>query len=499
MKLVLGFLMLWLLSSPAWSALGEDFSAAFKEVFIDLRNSRGGNGDVAAGYLTLMSLLKDYGIKNHVTLLVDSESEKRLRGLLSQRHPLPAQVQIETLASLDKNLRIDFYLSLASPSGSLKNNLQQDLKFSPDAILMVQTVLGNTENIHSLNPMALIEADGVQFNMQPAGLGKDEAGIYGDFVASFLRGQNEESSRRFLLSELETVADERTRAQLKSLLQKEALQGSRLGLVYGITSGKTRPQFTSYLRGLAQREQESFCLVTPSQFDLQYIEDPNLKERIVILDATSELPATSEAGKIYILKTPNLPHPVFVGLTHYSMKQGVTPVGAGDGFMSAAIILGEPFVLTRVPWNESNIRNLQAQVRKQAHFSDHFLEPLLNSIYEKIDLESALDLQRYKALFWPLSEQTPRLTENILKAALGIHFLLKSSPAQLQNEAFLSKLGLSLKEKITSSEPQNEIENYVDFMKQSVTNSSFLSNKVKEKILNYYKGAGKECSSLFLQ
>ena len=58
-------------------ALGKIFSQEFGNILFDLRNSRGGNGDVAAGYLTLMTFLDRYQIKNKLTLLVDQEGEKR--------------------------------------------------------------------------------------------------------------------------------------------------------------------------------------------------------------------------------------------------------------------------------------------------------------------------------------------------------------------------------------------------------------------------------------
>jgi hypothetical protein len=328
------FIILCFIASPAWSNLGEAFSREFKEVLIDLRNSRGGNGDVAAGYLTLMSLLTEYKVKNHITLLVDAEGQKRLSMLLSNNHPLPSNVEIHSLATVDKNLEIDFYTALASPSGTLKNKPHQDLKFGDDAILLIQTVLGNTENPHSLNPMGLIQVNDVKINMYPAGIGPNETGIYGDYIAAQLRGKNEDYSRQFLLTEIEAIANENSRLQLESILTQRALKGARTGLVYGITSGQTRPQFTSYLKGLATHENESFCLITPSKFDLQFIDDVKLRERIIILETESALPIHADPGKVYVLKTPNLPHPVFVGLTHYSMKQGVTPVGAGDGFMS---------------------------------------------------------------------------------------------------------------------------------------------------------------------
>lgn len=82
---------------------------------------------------------------------------------------------------------------------------------------------------------------------------------------------------------------------------------------------------------------KSFCLLTPLRFDDSDIVDPELRQRVVLVANEASLPDHVEPGKIYIVKTKTLPHRVFVGLIAYSMRKGLVPVGAGDGFLSAAI------------------------------------------------------------------------------------------------------------------------------------------------------------------
>jgi hypothetical protein len=130
---------------------------------------------------------------------------------------------------------------------------------------------------------------------------------------------------------------------------------------------------------------------------------------------------------VYILKTPTLPHPVFVGLTALSMKQGVTPVGAGDGFLSAAITLGEPFVMTKVGWNAKNIANLELRLNKIV--ADKVVKgrsfkgldfSLFSMVYSKGKLSEAQKLQFFRDVYFELKERIPSLTERIMSAAVGV-------------------------------------------------------------------------------
>lgn len=501
--LLLGFASTATGANEGATETGIAISREFKEILIDLRNSRGGNGDVGAGYLTIMDFLWRYRLQNHITLLVDDEGRKRLNYLLSDRYPLPPEVEVKTIENLDQKLRVDFYLALASPSGTLKNKPYEHINFAEDAILMVQTVLGNTENKNSINPMGLIEFKGHKLNMPPAGIGPGENGIYYDFIANFLRGRDEEFTRRFLLSELETINNSNTRQQIEMILNKSSLKGARTGLVYGVTSVDTRGMMTPYLQGLTNHPDESFCFITPSRFDLRFVEDPKLRARIEIFNQDSLLPAQAVPGKIYILLTPNLPHPVFVGLTKFAMTQGVTPIGAGDGFMSAGIQLGEPFVLTRVPWNASNIRNLKQHLLKiadsiplsansqpQAEFQD-----LMKSLYDDIDFTNALDLQNYRSIYQQLSSRIPPLSDSLLKYALAIRTLSKEGVAKVIAPKSLHSLGLSLSSSpAVPTAPVNEVQKTVNIFLESVETNPTLPQIIKDYLLNsHHEGHPNQC------
>ncbi len=182
----------------------------------------------------------------------------------------------------------------------------------------------------------------------------------------------------------------------------------------------------SYLKGLAAKSTDSFCFVTPSRFDESDIKDPELKGRVKIIASGQELPETGEPGKIYVVRAKTLPHKVFVGLMAYSMKAGLTPVGAGDGFMSAAINLGGPFALTRVSWNAKNIANLKArliQVAAQFYPDPTQLDSvkrIVEEVFGKINMRRAQDLKVLAPLFAVISRDVPDLSERLMNAAVKV-------------------------------------------------------------------------------
>jgi hypothetical protein len=515
--------------APTQLELGKRLSNNYDHVLFDLRNSRGGNGDVAAGYLTAMSLIHHYRISNPVTLLVDKEGAKRLGILMGVQQKLPAQVAIHTIDSIPKDLIVDFYLALASPSGTLKNHPHEDLTFSPDAVLLVQTVLGNTENQASINPYGLLQTGQWKFNMEPAGIGPNELGIYDDHVAHQLRGHSMEETRNFVLQQIATMPQDDARSQLDRILSGERLSGAKIGLVYGITALHTRQQFTSELRGLVADKTNSYCLITPSNYDLRYVDDPGIKDRVVVLDQSAQLPERAAPNMIYILKTPNLPHPLFVGLTYYSMKQGVTPIGAGDGFLSAGITLGEPFALTRVTWNARNILNLKNQLLNNVATTIQATEGLpsgnldsetvdttgttattaaavLESVYEELDLSKAQELQGLRPIFHSLQDHIPSLTEKLVRTALGIRRLQQQRRDFLDASTELREMGLTLKEapkapeKLTStrfvrSDSHTEEEDELQEMLIDLQESQQFPEAIKQKILSYYQTPLQQCQS----
>lgn len=421
----------------------NEFNSKFKEIVVDVRGSRGGNGDVAGGYLTVMDFIQNYQVKSSITILVDETSRKILERLAQGNTAFWSAVSVETIDSLPPIKIFDLYLALASPSGTFRygNQLRErgknedvpqieeakkKINIKTEGVLIVQTVLGNTENPSSLNPHAVVRSNGVNYEMSPAGIAPNETGIYSDYIAVQLRAKTAAEVRQFVLTEAESIEDEFSRESVRQILRKNKLRGSSFGLAYGISAGATQTQFMSYLKGLAARSTDSFCLVTPSRFDESDIKDPELKGRVKIIASGQELPETAEPGKIYIVRAKTLPHKVFVGLMAYSMKAGLTPVGAGDGFMSAAINLGGPFALTRVSWNAKNIANLKARLIQVA--AQFYPDPtqlisvktIVENVFGKIDMRRAQDLKLLTPLFEAISRDIPDLSERIMNAAIKV-------------------------------------------------------------------------------
>ena len=338
---VLSFIFLVAIS--AFSRTREEtvtaFKEKFKEVIVDVRGSRGGNGDVAAGYLTIMDFIQNYQITDGITVLVDSESRKILDRLAKGNSRFWSIAKVETIDSLPTDRVFDLYLALASPSGSFRYGKQlrermgdetqtekiddkgKKISIRTEGVLMVQTVLGNTENRSSVNPFAVARSNGVNFDMSPAGIASNESGIYNDYVAVQLRSMSAENIQDFVYDEAKLMEDIDSRARIINIVGESHLKGAKVGLAYGISAGATKQQFMSYLKGLEAGK--SFCLITPSKFDQSDIVDPELRQRVVVVNSEDKLPWNAEPGKIYIVKTKTLPHKVFVGLMAYSMKKGL--------------------------------------------------------------------------------------------------------------------------------------------------------------------------------
>lgn len=487
---------------------GRLVSQKYSTILIDLRNSRGGNGDVAAGYLTLLDLLNRYEISSKIYLLVDNESHVRLNSFIGVNRTLPKQVQVIREASeISSNERIELYLSMANPSGRLQHKSIEAIPISKRTPLLVQTTLGNTENTKSLNPYALLQIDNLKLEMNSAGIASNEAGIYGDPIAMNLRGKSIKQARDFIISEIDSISNESTQTQILDLINGNKLKNSNVGLVYGVTAQNVKEQFETYLEGLVNQSNKSFCLITPSKFVLSSISNSDLRSKVSVYTSESDLPRYAENNHIYILKTPNLPHSVFVGLTYYSMKQGVVPVGAGDGFFSAAIALGEPFVLTRVPWNADNINNLKKRLMEVGQLNSN-LDLLLNQIFGEINLEGASRLLQWKSLFSQLYGRVSLLTDSIVTTLMGIEDIIDQKGVHLIQNRDLKRLKLRVQDEKSLAQRQRkmmEVSEKSQLLKNLFEDSS-LDLKTMEILKNYYQtqnGAGNKvnklkCSKLFI-
>ena len=418
----------------------------FKNIVIDVRGSRGGRGDVAAGYLVAKDILaRARGVSGpafQITVIMDETSQNILGGL--QGKPVsPGQSDFEgrlsyhTLQSLPASFpAADLYLALARPSGKVyfEESLGYEesggdgsgkIPVNQKTVILVQTVLGNTENQKAVNPFALLQVAGRKLSLLPAGLGANESGVYSDQVAWELRGKSRAEIRRFIMDSLPLVTNPRDRDVIRGILDETFLAGSEPGLAYGITASAVKGQFEGYLRGLAASARasgKSYVLITPSGFSKKNINDEALRAQVEVIapDQAPDAPR-AEPGKIYIVRTEGLPHPVFVGLMAYARPP---PVVAGDGAMSAAIILGRPFVMTVVAWNAKNVANFRSKLLKGEIRTEVY--KLLDRIYAtpEPDLRQAQKLEAYAPLYENLVHFLPGLTSSILAAAQAAVSLL---------------------------------------------------------------------------
>ncbi len=422
---------------PILPAQAAAVSAAAKPVpapliVFDVRGSRGGHGDVAAAYLTAYDLLertkgRDDAVTPRITFVAGA-TERRILSRLAG-HPVKDGDDIfdgfakvfdpETLPAAHPPA--DVLMNLASQEGEFARH--GDLRWSDGisaknarlpvnerTVILTQTVFGNTESASNGPATALI--GGSRLEMSHAGLARGDAGIYADPVARSLRGRPREEVRRFVLGEAEKT-DIGGTAAVAAILSGEVLAGAEVGLAYGISMKEVKPQFERYLAGLAmkaQGEQGSFVVVTPSAFKLEDIKSARLRERVVVYDGDRPMPEVAQAGKIYILKTGTLPHPLFVGLMAYSRPP---PVVAGDGAMSAAVGLGRPFVLTKVGWNDENIRTYAERLSLRAPEGKR---ELIKAVYLSSKLERAGELEEISGVFAETARAIPTLTDTMFAA-----------------------------------------------------------------------------------
>ncbi len=427
----------------------NELAALFPRIVVDVRGARGGKGDVAAGYLMGADLVQRLGYDGHLTLLVDSDG----LGILSKLRGAPVAVGEQLfdghVAVTDvENIRREpepysLYLGLASPSGTLRYEKDMDFRagsrlaegsiihegipLSDESVVLVQTVLGNTENPNSRNPFALMRVGDESLSLDPAGLGGNESGIYWDPVAASLREAQASTVQQFVEAAAETLVPGKSRDNILGILQSRILRNSRVGLVYGITHRDVRSQFMGYLEGAVNEARilsRGIVLLTPSGFSAEYPKSyPRLRNRVAVYDSVDDLPQTIASGHVAVVKTGALPHSLFVGLMAHSSHQGVTPVVAGDGSMSAAIILGIPFVMTRVGWNSSNIANLReiliALTRGDPRGVREQRQRVIRDVFddEEPNLEFSSKLSSFKNAFRLILAQVPYLSHQVFIAA----------------------------------------------------------------------------------
>ncbi|NNN06234.1 MAG: hypothetical protein HKL90_10075 [Elusimicrobia bacterium] len=387
-------------------------------IVFDVRGSRGGNGDVAAAYLTAYDLLsRTRGRADAVVptlTFVTGELERRILSRLVGR-PLDdgaslfdggaRVVQAYTPA---KHEPADVLLNLAAHHGEFDR--QGHIPVREGGVIVTQTVFGNTESETDGPATALV--GGKRLEMSTAGLARKDAGIYADPVARELRGQPREQIARFVRREA-TDSDVNGAAAIGAVLNQEVLNGAEVGLAYGIGMAEVKPQFERYLAGLSNRaaaRRGSYVIFTPSSFKLSDIKHAALRARVVVFNGDVPLPERAQAGTVYVVKTGTLPHRLFVGLMAYSRPP---PLLAGDGAMSAAVGLGRPFVMTKVPWNEKNIAVYAERLAARAPAADR---ALLRDVYQDLKLERASELEALAPAYAATSRSIPLLTDTLFEA-----------------------------------------------------------------------------------
>lgn len=403
-----------------------------KQIVFDVRGSRGGHGDVAAAYLTTFDILdRTVGHPDAVTPRVTLIADPTERSILSRLLGRPVR---DGDSLFDGHARVygpqtlpadhppaDLVMTLAAPNGefSRKGDLRWiDRQQSGEGVIPVtersailtQTVFGNTEALGT--DVATIMIGGLRLELSHAGLARRDAGVYTDPIARLLRGHARETVGRFVLDEASRT-EVPGAAAVTAVLTGEVLAGAQAGLAYGISMKEVKPQFERYLQGLsveARRTGGSYALFTPSGFSLSDVEDDALRGRITVIEPDRSMPERAEPGRIYIVKTGTLPHPLFVGLMAYSRPP---PVLAGDGAMSAALGLGRPFVMTGVEWNQKNIDVFAQRLASRAAPKDR---SLVYSVYFDLALEKALQLEALAPAYEEVSRAIPSLTDTMLAA-----------------------------------------------------------------------------------
>jgi hypothetical protein len=390
-------------------------------IVFDVRGSRGGNGDVAAAYLTAFDLFsrtrgRSDAVVPSVTF-VTGELERRILSRMVGR-------KLDDGDSLfDGGARVveaylpaqhepaDVLMNLAAHHGEFDR--RGHIPVREGAVIVTQTVFGNTESASDGPATALV--GGKRLELSTAGLSRKDAGIYADPVARGLRGRSREEVGRFVRAEAAEAADNDVQgaAAISAVMSREVLDGAEVGLAYGIGMEEVKPQFERYLKGLAQSaaaRRTSYVVVTPSSFDPSDIRSESLRARVVVFKGDVPMPERAKEGTIYVLKTGTLPHSLFVGLMAYSRPP---PLVAGDGAMSAAVGLGRPFVMTRVAWNEKNIAVYADRLAARAPQADR---ALLRDIYRDLKLERALALEPLAPAFAATSRSIPLLTDTLFEA-----------------------------------------------------------------------------------
>jgi hypothetical protein len=408
--------------------------ARYRNVVISVRDARG-MGDVAAAYLTAVDMVTRLGYPGTITIATPTSSRsdeprRKLEHLAGQRIAKDGTLaggRIRVIG-LDRVPRgfpaVDLYIAASGVTATV--DAPPGLPVHEGTVFVGQSVFGNTAGGEAGGRVRV--GDRVT-SLPPPGVAASEGGVYADPVALSLRGRSRAHVHRSLRAAVDrTVRAPRSRRALAALLDGGALAGSRRGVAYGgLSTPALSNQVATYLQGLvddARTGGRSYALVVPKALDPALVAWPGLAGHVVAIDvaAGERLPRRAAAGTVYLLKMDPLPHEVFVGMM---AAADAPPLIAGDGALSAAIVLRRPFVVASIEHNEQNNRAFHDRLLSASGIAhDRVLERIFAPRREgprtyDTDASTALALEsrRYRAIFAAAGRSIGTLTDHLVLAA----------------------------------------------------------------------------------
>jgi hypothetical protein len=268
-------------------------------------------------------------------------------------------------------------------------------------MLVVQTVLGNTENPNSIRPSGYLQFLDHSFVTPSAGLASNEAGIYKDVQARSLRGMKRDELVGLLkenISRLPTIEQQKFK-NLLEFYEGRLLEGAQSGFAYGITLAQPYSQYTSYLTSLRNNDKNRATVIfTPSGVVKKNSPDSATIHILGLSD--SSFPERAKAGHVYLVQIPDVSRHVF----NILMALSDTPVVvAGDGALSGVLSLGKPFLMTTTGWNYKNRIEIGKLLKAKA-------SPQLASIIEDVFIKGRLN---QAALLTSYSDEMSRIIRTV--------------------------------------------------------------------------------------
>ncbi len=409
-------------SGPSLPLARPDFQnewpKSLRKIVIDVaeEHDRGGFGDLSAGYLTAIDLKSRLPADVEVTLLVNDRVLGKLSTLLGR--PLnPGEslsgVRIVHEDQFDPVSPIDLYVGLAG--GGQGRRFLEKARSGKLPMVIDQSTLSDAEAFLAPRDWVPVQVGDLSLKMARAGANAAEAGVYSDPVALKLRHSTREQAKAFALAALR---NSHAPSLVTDLVAGNVLKGANISMAYRVEySGAISLAFRSYLLGLRENLEagQSYAMVCPSGFNLSELNQGSLADRIVVIPPGRKAPENAEPGKIYLLNSGSLSHEAFVGLLAAS---DIPPIIQGDGALSAAIILGKPFVATRQPHNQLAVAGFGEKL--QAQTKDPRQQKLIQEVYGRGNLRRTQELMQVEGLFRNASEHTPVLTDSILATAKAL-------------------------------------------------------------------------------